>query len=153
MPTFVICFSESQVLNRDKIARDLADIEATRVEIEQLVSLVQITFLADRRNALALRYLIIQAVEAMADLCQHILAKVWGIPCEGYIDCFLKAGEQGIISLALSQRLRRLAALRNMLVHRYWTIDDARLYVETQAGQRDLTTFVQEIEAFVQQCS
>jgi uncharacterized protein YutE (UPF0331/DUF86 family) len=116
-----------------------------------LVSLEQVVFLAERRNAFALRYLIIQAVEAMADLCQHILAGVQRIPCAGYIDCLTKAGEQGIISLALSQRLCRLAALRNMLVHRYWTVDDASLYVETRANQSDLRTFGQEIEAFVQQ--
>jgi uncharacterized protein YutE (UPF0331/DUF86 family) len=36
-----------------------------------------------------------------------------------------------------------------MLVHRYWTVDDARLYVETKASQSDLAAFVQEVEAFV----
>jgi len=39
--------------------------------------------------------------------------------------------------------------LRNILVHRYWNIDDARVYVETKANVSDLTTFIDEIEALV----
>ena len=61
----------------------------------------------------------------------------------------MKAGEHGIISIALAERLRRLAALRNILVHRYWSIDDARVYVETKANLSDLTTFIEEIEVLV----
>jgi uncharacterized protein YutE (UPF0331/DUF86 family) len=51
--------------------------------------------------------------------------------------------------VALAERLRRLAALRNILVHRDWSIDDARVYVETQANVSDLTAFIDEIEALV----
>jgi uncharacterized protein YutE (UPF0331/DUF86 family) len=130
------------VLDRNRVARALTDIMAARGEIAPLVSLEQVVFLADRRNSLSLRYLIIQAVEAMADICQHILAKTRGVLCEGYVDCLLKAGEQGIISTSLSQKLRQLVILRNILVHRYWVVDDVRLYEETHAGQNDLTAFV-----------
>jgi uncharacterized protein YutE (UPF0331/DUF86 family) len=109
----------------------------------------QATFFSDSRNVFSVRYLIIQTVEAMTDLCQHMLARTRGIPCEGYIDCIVKAGEHGIISVALAERLRRLAALRNILVHRYWNIDDTRVYIETKANVSDLTTFSDEIEALV----
>jgi uncharacterized protein YutE (UPF0331/DUF86 family) len=146
-------FWELTVLDHNRIARALADTMAARGEIAPLVALEQAVFLADRRNSLALRYLIIQAVEAMTDVCQHILAKTRGILCEGYVDCLLKAGEQEIISPALAQKLRRLAALRNLLVHRYWVVDDKRLYEETHAGQNDLIAFIQEIETFVQKKS
>ena len=40
-------------------------------------------------------------------------------------------------------------ALRNILVHRYWNIDDARVYVETKANLSDLTAFIDDIEALV----
>ena len=135
--------------DRNRVAKDIADIAIARGELERLLAVDQMTFLADSRNVFAMRYLIIQAVEAMADLCQHILARSRGIPCDGYIDCIVKAGEHGIISVALAERLRRLAALRNILVHRYWSIDDARVYVETQANLSDLTAFGEEIEVLV----
>jgi len=144
-----ISFSESQVLDRNRIAKNIADIAMARREIERLVAVDQATFFSDSRNVFSVRYLIIQAVEALTDLCQHILARTRGIPCDGYIDCIMKAGEHGIISVALAERLRRLAALRNILVHRYWSIDDTRVYIETKANVSDLTTFSDEIEALV----
>jgi uncharacterized protein YutE (UPF0331/DUF86 family) len=49
----------------------------------------QATFFADSRNVFSVRYLIIQAVEALTDLCQHMLARTRGIPCDGYIDCIV----------------------------------------------------------------
>jgi uncharacterized protein YutE (UPF0331/DUF86 family) len=137
------------VLDRNRIAKDIADIAMARREIERLVAVDQATFFSDSRNVFSVRYLLIQAVEAMTDLCQHMLARTRGIPCDGYIDCIVKAGEHGIISVALAERLRRLAALRNILVHRYWNIDDTRVYVETKANVSDLTTFIDEIEALV----
>ena len=120
-----------------------------RGELERLIAVDQATFFSDSRNAFSVRYLIIQTVEAMTDICQHMLARTRGIPCDGYIDCIVKAGEHGIISVALAERLRRLAALRNILLHRYWSIDDARVYTETQANVSDLATFIDEIEALV----
>lgn len=144
-----ISFSESLVLDRSRIAKDIADIAMAKGEIERLVAVDQATFFSDSRNVFSVRYLIIQTVEAMTDLCQHMLARTRGIPCDGYIDCIVKAGEHGIISVALAERLRRLAALRNILVHRYWSIDDVRVYIETKANVSDLTTFSDEIEALV----
>ena len=144
-----ISFSESQVLDRNRIAKDIADIAMARREIERLIAVDRATFFSDSRNVFSVRYLIIQTVEAMTDICQHMLARTRGIPCDGYIDCIVKAGEHGIISVALTERLRRLAALRNILVHRYWSIDDARVYIETKANVSDLTTFIDEIEALV----
>ena len=135
--------------DRDRIAKDIADIAMARGELERLIAVDQATFFSDSRNAFSVRYLIIQTVEAMTDICQHMLARTRGIPCDGYIDCIVKAGEHGIISVALAERLRRLAALRNILLHRYWSIDDARVYTETQANVSDLATFIDEIEALV----
>ena len=137
------------MLDRDRIAKDIADIAMARGELERLIAVDQATFLSDSRNVFSVRYLLIQAVEALTDLCQHMLARTRGIPCDGYIDCIVKAGEHGIISVALAERLRRLAALRNILVHRYWNIDDARVYVETKVNLSDLTTFIDAIEALV----
>ena len=137
------------MLDRNRIAKDIADIAMARGELERLIAVDQTTFFSDSRNVFSVRYLIIQAVEATTDLCQHMLARTRGILCDGYIDCIGTAGEHGIISSALAERLLRLAALRNILVHRYWSIDDARVYVETKANVSDLTTFIDEIEALV----
>ena len=43
----------------------------------------------------------------------------------------LLAGEKEIIPCSVAAQLARLAPRRSMLVHRYWRIDDERLYRET----------------------
>ena len=63
------------MLDRNRIAKDIADIAMARGEIERLIAVDQETFFSDSRNAFSVRYLIIQAVEAMTDLCQHMLAR------------------------------------------------------------------------------
>jgi len=100
------------VLDRNRIAKAIADIATARGELERLLAVDQATFLADSRNVFSMRYLIIQAVEAMTDLSQHMLARTRGIPCEGYIDCIVKAGEHGIISAAIpAARVQSYATL------------------------------------------
>lgn len=96
-----------------------------------------------------LKYLLIEAVEAITDVCQHILAKTKGVVCDGYVDCILKAGNNEIISSELSNKLRRLADLRNSLIHRYWIINDEELYKVSKDNIGDLHDFVEQIDAFV----
>lgn len=136
-------------IDKDRIAKNKLDISSIFNQIETLVKQDKKIFLADARNSQSLKYLLIEVVEAMVDTCQHILAKKKGIPCEGYVDCIVKAGREGIIPLSLAHKLRRLADLRNSLIHRYWIINDADLYNQTVDNKEDLNEFVQEIDKFI----
>ncbi len=40
---------------------------------------------------LALRYLVVEIAEAMANILQHILAKEFGIAVKGYVDTIKKS--------------------------------------------------------------
>ena len=136
-------------LNFNRIATDKTDILAVKQEVTGLVNLSKKEFLSERKNIFSLRYLLIQAVESITDACQHILSKIKGLPCEGYVDCIIKAGENQIISKALAKKLRRLADLRNNLVHRYWIIDNDELYRLAKANIDDLEDFVSQIDDFI----
>ena len=84
--------------NGDRITKGIADILEAKADMERILSAGGESFRADKKNALALRYLLIEAVEAITDVCQHLLAKTKGVACSGYVDCIVKAGENGIIS-------------------------------------------------------
>ncbi len=98
---------------------------------------------------MSLKYLLIEAVEAITDLCQHVLAKTKGVACDGYVDCIVKAGNNAIITPELSNKLRRLADLRNSLIHRYWIINDEELFKVSKENIGDLQDFVDQIDVFV----
>jgi uncharacterized protein YutE (UPF0331/DUF86 family) len=137
------------VFDENRLAKNKRDLLDARSRIQSLTAPDKDTFLADPRNALSVKYLLVEAVEAMSDTCQHLLGKSKGMACEGYVDCIVKAGEQGIISGALSSKLRRLADLRNHLVHRYWIIDDSELYRLCRENLRDLQEFADEVDRFL----
>lgn len=137
------------MINKDRISKNKLDIINISDQIEGLVREEREIFLADTRNIHSLKYLLIEAVEAIVDTCQHILARSRGIPCEGYVDCIVKAGQEGVISSSLANKLRRLSDLRNSMIHRYWIIDDSELYLQTAANKGDFRKFVQETDDFI----
>jgi uncharacterized protein YutE (UPF0331/DUF86 family) len=55
-------------------------------------------------------------------------------------------GERGIIPRDLAAAMRRFEGLRNLLVHRYWGVDDARLYRELkEEGLKTLRRFMRHV--------
>lgn len=138
------------MVNLDRVNKARADIVATHKQIDTLITPGKEEFLSDPKGPLAIKYLLIEAVEAIADICQHLLAKTKGMPCEGYVDCIMKAGKEAIITPDLANKLRRLADLRNSLIHRYWIIDDEQLYLQTAANKEDLVEFANQIDAIMQ---
>ncbi|MBI5562138.1 MAG: DUF86 domain-containing protein [Deltaproteobacteria bacterium] len=136
-------------IDRDRVARAKADMLDALGQMESILGEGRQSYLSDPKSRAALKYLLIETVEAVADVCQHLLARTKGLPCEGYVDCAAKAGKAGIISPELSNRLRRLADLGNSLIHRYWIIDDERLFNETLEGKGDIRKFLDEIDGLL----
>lgn len=106
-------------------------------------------FLADYRNTESAKYLLIVAVEAAVDLCNHIMARREGRAPHGYADCFAALSELGAISPELAEHLQRMARFRNLIVHLYWKVDDLRVYEIMQNDLGDLEDFRQQVSAWL----
>lgn len=100
----------------------------------------------NKTEILSIRYSIIQLVEAAATICLHIMHTVYGFYPESYPSCFLIMHEKGWIPKNLGNKLATVSRLRNLLVHRYWEIDDERVYRETKEGLKDFLEFVEIVE-------
>ena len=57
--------------------------------------------------------------------------------------------KEGILPDDLTQTMRELAGLRNLLVHVYWDVDDEMIYEGIHAESKDFQTFVGHIMAFL----
>ncbi|MCS7364697.1 MAG: DUF86 domain-containing protein [archaeon GB-1867-035] len=99
---------------------------------------------------LSVRYLIIQAIEASASICMHILLKAFNERAEGYPQCFTRLGKKGVIPSELAEKLASVTRLRNLLVHRYWEIDDWRVYKSVKKGLSDFNDFINYIRKFLE---
>jgi len=99
---------------------------------------------------MSMRYLVIQLVEAAASVSVHLLSRLFDERVEGYADCFRRLGERKVIAKGLSERLASAASLRNLLVHRYWEIDDLRVYASIEGGIEDFEVFRRELRSFME---
>lgn len=106
-------------------------------------------FLSDRRQQLLVERLLHLSVEAASDLLEHLLVQGAGRSPQTYADTFLLAGQEGLVSPALAQRLIPAAGLRNRLVHDYEAIDPSQVHAAMASALRDLSALLTELRARV----
>ncbi|MFW6111124.1 MAG: type VII toxin-antitoxin system HepT family RNase toxin [Thermoproteota archaeon] len=93
----------------------------------------------------SMKYLVIQLVEAAAGVGIRVLSTVFDETAEAYPQCFIRLEERGVVSPDLAHRLAAAARLRNLLVHRYWEIDDQKVYNSVKEGLEDFQEFVKQV--------
>jgi uncharacterized protein YutE (UPF0331/DUF86 family) len=118
-------------------------------KLRELGALPKDDFLRDFRNTESAKYLLVKAIEAAIDICNHIVATQRARAPADYADCFAVLQELGVISADLAARLQKMARFRNLVVHLYWQVDDAKVYDITQSDLSDLEEFQRAIAAFI----
>lgn len=114
-------------------------------KISRYASLPDEEFLADERNLYTVLHLLLISIEATAAICNHLLAKLARRAPESYAECFEYLADTGIISQELASRLIQMSRFRNLLVHRYWTIDPQRVLKTARTNLGDFETFLQQV--------
>ncbi len=74
-----------------------------------------------------IKYQFIICAEACVNLCQHISAKEFATVADSYAECFDVLVKNGVLDAEHVRQLRQLAGLRNLLVHLYWKVDNAKV--------------------------
>jgi uncharacterized protein YutE (UPF0331/DUF86 family) len=89
------------------------------------------------------------AVEATIDACALLVSGLrLGLPGEEN-DLFEKLARRGVISGEMTETLRRMKGMRNLLVHEYGRIDDALVFETVRDRLADFGTFRREILEFL----
>lgn len=134
-------------LDTIRVKRFFSEIRKNSLELNQLIKGKEL--LPGSIPLKAAKYILIELAEAMSNTLQHILAKDLGIAVSGYIDTILKAYENRLVSEKLFHNLKPFFDFRNSLIHRYWTVDDAKLVENILRGRKDFDLFIEEIEAYM----
>lgn len=136
-------------INLEKIKTLEKDLLDTVSEIKSIIAMQEEVFIKERKDIYSLRYLLIEAVEAMANICNHILTRMTGQVPKGYPDCFEKLSEKKIMTRRLGENLKKLASLRNIIIHKYWEIDDRKVFKSTKENIGNFEEFLREINEFL----
>jgi len=92
----------------------------------------------------SLRYHVVVLVEALGSICLHISIEGFGREPRSYPECFKLLEERGLIDC--SEDLVKIARLRNILVHRYWSIDDAKVYDSIKRNFKCVKQIIESVE-------
>ena len=134
--------------NIDLIKRRISEIINSIDGLRSFVLMDRETFLTDPNACDAAKYKLLVAIEAALSICNHINAKISKKVPETYADCFIILGDSGVISSELAERLAKMAKFRNMLIHIYWEIDDAKVYDIINQDLNDLRMYINDLKNF-----
>jgi len=136
---------EGLPLNRAMLAARLNDLQAQLTVLRACAGGAEAAFLQDAQAIRSARYAFIVLVEAAAAICAHISARRLGTTPESYGDCFRAMGAAGLLPQELAVRLGAMARLRNLVVHIYGEVDDARFLHTLREDLGDVDAYVQAI--------
>lgn len=115
-------------INAEVVTRLIAEMEQAVAKLRSLSNLSQDKFLADSNFYDAAKYNLIVAVEALIDLCNHIIAQERLGKPEEYADVLRIIGDRLSLDADFIIKLEKMAKFRNLIVHLYWKVDNAEVY-------------------------
>jgi uncharacterized protein YutE (UPF0331/DUF86 family) len=115
----------------------------------QAVSLEELHTDRDKRN-MVLHALLI-SIQSAVDIANHIIAEEGFRKPSTYRESFEILHEEGIISVALSDKLSDLAGFRNVLVHIYLRLDIDAVYEIMQHDFAALKEFESVVKRLLQE--
>lgn len=118
--------------------------EAQNILAEFILTDVNV-FIRDPIKIRAMKYTLIVLVEAICNLCRHILAKKTHVVVEEYMEAILKMQEKDFLSDGMVEKLVPLTKLRHQLIHGYWKTDDRRLFSETKNSLGVIKQFIKDL--------
>ncbi len=129
-------------LSVDLLLEKSKDIEGAIAKVREYAGDSEEVFEESPMRKASAKYELLIAIEGVLALCNHIVARLSTKVPQNYGACLTLLAEVGVIPSELGVKLRELIGLRNILIHRYWTVNDQLVY---QFIQEDLENF----EAFI----
>lgn len=119
---------------------DIVYIKKLLHEIDEALGVIEKVIRRKRlriNDKYALRYAIVEIVESLALISQRI-ARAMDYPLEGYVEAMKFYSKAHILDEDIVKSLVRLARLRNLIIHRYWEIDDNRIVAEARGSSLEI---------------
>ncbi|MGH2771923.1 MAG: type VII toxin-antitoxin system HepT family RNase toxin [Actinomycetota bacterium] len=110
------------------VTRKLSQLHRYLSELEAHRGLPYQDYLSKSDKRRAVERLLELVVEVAVDLNTHLVTEKRGSPPSDYADSFRAAAACGILPAGLAETLAPSAGLRNVLVHEYGEIDDAKVH-------------------------
>ena len=133
------------MVDESRILHKLQAITDSLSKLEELAQMDRDVFLADFRSIDSAKYNLQTSIEAMIDICNHIVSrKRLRVPATN-VESFEVVSEAGLLPADALPVYRSLARFRNRIVHMYDEVDDSQIYEILQTRLDDIRVFVQHV--------
>jgi len=111
-------------IDEDILRSKISEINFAISELLRLTSKPFVQLSIDEKYSI--RYNLIILVESLVSLCMHIAVEAYAKTPLSYREAVKFVTER--LSVSCTRDLEALVGLRNILVHRYWTVMDEKVY-------------------------
>lgn len=137
------------MVDREKIEGLIRRLRQYTGYLQEIVRQDRADFLDDPKSMGSARYYLQVSIETCISMANHIISTEQLRAPRDYRDAFTVLNEAGVLSDDLTQTMRELAGLRNLLVHVYWDVDDETIYEGVQTELGDFEAFIEQVTAFL----
>lgn len=102
-------------------------------------------YLENAEKVAASKYFLLTSIEDALSVANHVIASEGMRSPVDLADSFRVLRDAQILDPPLSERLQAMARFRNLLVHEYATVDDARVHHFLREDLKDLDSFASAI--------
>lgn len=122
--------------DKEKIAQRIYEVQLAISNLEKYVKMDESKFLSDGEKIAAAKYHLISIIEGCISICTHISVKEMHKVPDGYATCFKILADNKVLSETLASNLGKMVGFRNILIHKYWEIDNKKVYqyIKTEIG-------------------
>ena len=136
------------MVDRDRVLAKLDEVDGYLDELRSVIprDLEEYAQVEKKRSCERLMQL---AIEATIDACAMLVSGLrLGLPGEEN-DLFEKLARRGVVSEGMTETLRRMKGMRNLLVHEYGRIDDELIFETARDRLADFGTVRREVLEFL----
>jgi len=137
-------------INIEMIKGKFDIIERNSKFLEEYKEKSDISFLNNFKDIQALKYTLLEMIEACIDIASHIIASNGYKKADTYSEMFEILGKNEIISDNLATNLSAMARFRNILVHSYDKIENIKILEFAKNEISDFQKFIKEIYIFIE---
>ena len=133
------------MVDESRILHKLQAITDSLSKLEELAQMGGDVFLTDFRSIDSAKYNLQTSIEAMIDICNHIISrKRLRVPATN-VESFEVVSEAGLLPADVLPVYRSMARFRNRIVHMYDDVDDSQIHEILQTRLDDVRAFVQHV--------
>lgn len=138
-----------KILDQKIIYRHLADLEKGFSYLKSKKNTTVLDIINNYEERLAIERAFHLCIQNILDVGGHILASLNVNNIETYADIPQKLYEKKILAKGLSERIVKMAKLRNILVHEYIKLESEKLVHYLKHNVGDFELFVQAVGKFL----